>query len=75
MLNIEFCFYFYFVFHFSANPMQLFNYVRQCLATEVRLIQAAGENYLGMPNLGISNSGTEVMHKIEILKTRTQVSS
>lgn len=55
--------------------MQLFNYVRQCLATEVRLIQAAGENYLGMPNLGISNSGTEVMHKIEILKTRTQVSS
>lgn len=58
---------------FSANPMQLFNYVRQCLATEVRLIQAAGENFLGMPNLMVSNSGTEVMHKIEVLRGRTQV--
>lgn len=61
------------IFYFSTNPMQLFNYVRQCLATEVRLIQAAGENFLGMPNLMVSNSGTEVLHKIEVLRGRTQV--
>lgn len=61
-------------FTFSANPMQLFNYVRQCLATEVRLIQAAGENFLGMPSLMVSNSGTELMHKIEVLRGRTQAS-
>lgn len=54
--------------------MQLFNYVRQCLATEVRLISAAGENFLGMPNMMVSNAGTEVMHKIDVLRNRTQVS-
>lgn len=55
--------------------MQLFNYVRQCLATEMRLVQAAnGEAITGLPNIVTSNSGAEVLHKLEMLKTRTRVS-
>ncbi|XP_044268459.1 signal transducer and activator of transcription 5B isoform X2 [Tribolium madens] len=58
---------------YSSNPMQLFSYVRQCLATEMRLVQAAnGEALTGLANLVISNSGTEVLHKIDILRRRTQ---
>lgn len=54
--------------------MQLFSYVRQCLATEMRLVQAAnGEALSGLANLMISNSGAEVLHKIDILRRRTQV--
>lgn len=54
--------------------MQLFSYVRQCLATEMRLVQAAnGEALSGLANLMISNSGAEVFHKIDILRRRTQV--
>ncbi|KAJ8931548.1 hypothetical protein NQ314_015519, partial [Rhamnusium bicolor] len=56
-----------------GNPMQLFTYVRQCLATEMRLVQAAGgENLTGLPNLMISNAGAEVLHKIDVLRGRTQ---
>ncbi|KAJ8920971.1 hypothetical protein NQ315_015765 [Exocentrus adspersus] len=55
---------------YSANPMQLFTYVRQCMATEMRLVQAAGgEGFSGLPL--ISNTNAEVLHKIEILRSRT----
>ncbi|CAH1960095.1 unnamed protein product [Acanthoscelides obtectus] len=58
---------------YSSNPMQLFTYVRNCLAAEMRLIQnASGENLGGLPNMVITNSGAEVMHKIDILRNRTQ---
>ncbi|VEN37707.1 unnamed protein product [Callosobruchus maculatus] len=58
---------------YSSNPMQLFTYVRNCLAAEMRLIQnASGESLAGLPNMIISNSGAEVMHKIDILRNRTQ---
>lgn len=60
---------------FSSNPMQLFNYVRQCLATEVRLIQAVtGEILTGLP-LGLQDSSTtDVVRKLDVLKQRTRVS-
>jgi hypothetical protein len=55
--------------------MQLFTYVRQCLATEMRLVQASnGEALSGIANLMITNSGAEVLHKIDVLRRRTQVS-
>uniref|UniRef100_V5G239 Signal transducer and activator of transcription n=1 Tax=Anoplophora glabripennis TaxID=217634 RepID=V5G239_ANOGL len=54
-----------------SNPMQLFTYVRQCLATEMRLVQAAGgETFSGLPI--ISSTSAEVLHKIDILRGRTQ---
>lgn len=58
---------------YSTNPMQLFNYVRQCLATELRLIQIAGvEGPANMDLLGAS-TGAEVIHKLELLRRKTQV--
>lgn len=61
---------------YSSNPMQLFSYVRQCLATEMRLIQAAGgEGPSGMTALtGGATTGAEILHKIELLRRRTQES-
>lgn len=54
--------------------MQLVTYVRQCLTTEMRLVQAAnGEALPGIASLVISNSGTEILHKIDVLRRRTQV--
>lgn len=54
--------------------MQLYTYVRQCLATELRLVQASnGESLSGMSTLMVSHSGTEVLHKMDILRRRTQV--
>lgn len=59
--------------HFSTNPMQLFTYVRQCLATEMRLIQAAsGEIPNGLPNIPISNVTAEVARQVDILRHRTE---
>lgn len=60
---------------YSTNPMQLFNYVRQCLATEMSLIQNnSGESGLsGFPNLATTNSGAQVLHQLEQLRARTQV--
>lgn len=58
----------------SANPLQLYNYIRQCLATEMRLIQAAtGEGFQGLPNLLGNSASTEIMHKLEVLRNRTRV--
>lgn len=52
--------------------MQLFIYIRQCLTTEFGVIQqASGES---VPGLSMKNSGAETLHKIDILKRRTQVS-
>lgn len=54
--------------------MQLFTYVRQCLATEMRLVQAAGgESFTGLPL--ISSTSAEVLHKIDVLRGRTQVNN
>lgn len=54
--------------------MQLFSYVRQCLATEMRLIQAAGvDGPAGMVALVGATTGAEVIHKLEMLRRRTQV--
>lgn len=56
--------------------MQLFTYVRQCLAAEMRLVQSiSGEIMTGLPNLTISNSGAEILQKIQILSAKTQVSN
>ncbi|XP_044753022.1 signal transducer and activator of transcription 5B isoform X2 [Coccinella septempunctata] len=55
---------------YSANPMQLFTYVRQCLATEFGIIQQASGEIV--PGLTMENSGAETLHKIDILKRRTQ---
>lgn len=54
--------------------MQLFAYVRQCLSTEMRLIQAAGgEGPSGMPMLGAGNAGADILHKLDVLRRRSQV--
>lgn len=54
--------------------MQLFSYVRQCLATEMRLIQAAGvDGPAGMVALVGATTGAEVIHKLDLLRRRTQV--
>ncbi|KAK9870367.1 hypothetical protein WA026_007935 [Henosepilachna vigintioctopunctata] len=55
---------------YSANPLQLFTYVRQCLATEFGLIQQASGEVV--PGLSMKNSGAETLHKIDILRRRTQ---
>ncbi|CAG9825338.1 unnamed protein product [Phaedon cochleariae] len=58
---------------YSASPVQLFNHIRNCLAAELRLVQAAGgENITGLPSLVLSNSGAEVLQKVSILRSRTQ---
>lgn len=63
------------IWNFSTNPMQLFNYIRQCLATEIRFIQLAGVE--GPANLDMlaGNTGADVIHKLEILRRRTQVNN
>lgn len=63
-----------YLFH-SSNPMQLFSYVRQCLATEMRLIQSAGvEGPSGMTPLVGTTTGADVSNKLHILRSRTHVS-
>lgn len=58
---------------YSTNPMQLFNYIRQCLATEMSLIQSInGEGLTGFPNLSTTNSGAQVLYQLEQLRRRTQ---
>ncbi|CAG9826164.1 unnamed protein product [Diabrotica balteata] len=58
---------------YSSCPMQLFTLIRSCLAAEMRLLQAAGVgNFNGFSNLMISNSGAEVLQKINVLRNRTQ---
>ncbi|CAG9767639.1 unnamed protein product [Ceutorhynchus assimilis] len=61
---------------YSANPMQLFNFIRQCLAAEMKFLQAAGADFMGMaPALAMSNSASEVLHKLDDLRRRTQATS
>ncbi|GLV38891.1 Signal-transducer and activator of transcription protein at 92E [Carabus blaptoides fortunei] len=59
---------------YSSNPMQLFSYVRQCLSTEMRLIQAAGgEGPSGMTPLAVgASTGADILHKLELLRRHTQ---
>ncbi|KAI4464232.1 signal transducer and activator of transcription [Holotrichia oblita] len=59
-------------FH-SNNPMSLYNYIRQCLQTEMRLVKAAsGEGVGGMPHMMLlSTMGTEIIQQIEMLRIRT----
>lgn len=56
--------------------MSLFTYVRQCLATEMRLIRAAdGQADFGLPNILTANSAAaEILQSIEVVRRRTQVS-
>ncbi|XP_045471331.1 signal transducer and activator of transcription 5B isoform X3 [Harmonia axyridis] len=58
---------------YSANPMQLFTYIRQCLSTEFGMIQQVSGEIV--PGLSMKNSGAETLHKIDILKRRTQDTS
>lgn len=51
--------------------MQLFTYIRQCLSTEFGMIQQVSGEIV--PGLSMKNSGAETLHKIDILKRRTQV--
>ncbi|KAK9728257.1 STAT protein, protein interaction domain [Popillia japonica] len=57
----------------SNNPMSLYNYIRQCLQTEMRLVKAAsGEGVGGMPHMMLlSTMGTEIIQQIEMLRIRT----
>ncbi|CAG9853830.1 unnamed protein product [Phyllotreta striolata] len=58
---------------YGSNPMQLFNLIRDRLAAEMRLIQTAGiDNLAGLPNIMMSNSGAEVLQKVNVLRSRTQ---
>lgn len=54
--------------------MSLYNYIRQCLQTEMRLVKAAsGEGLGGMPHMVLSTMGTEIIQQIEMLRIRTTV--
>lgn len=56
--------------------MYLYDYVRRCLFTEMKLIKDAGGDYSLFPTgFEIPNSATEVIRKIDILRTRTQETS
>ncbi|KRT82459.1 hypothetical protein AMK59_3814 [Oryctes borbonicus] len=56
----------------SNNPINLYNYIRQCLQTEMRLVKAAsGEGLAGMPHLIHNTMGTEIIQQIEMLRIRT----
>lgn len=53
--------------------MYLYEYVRRCLFTEMKLIKEAGGDYSLFPiGFEIPNSATEVIRKINILRNRTQ---
>lgn len=54
--------------------MTLYNYIRQCLQTEMRLVKAAsGESIGSMPHMILSTMGTEIIQQIEMLRVRTTV--
>lgn len=56
--------------------MYLYEYVRQCLFTEMKLIKEAGGDYSLFPTgFEQPNISTEVIRKIDILRTRTQETS
>ncbi|XP_017772136.1 PREDICTED: signal transducer and activator of transcription 5B isoform X2 [Nicrophorus vespilloides] len=63
--------------NYGQNPGRLYSYIKQCLATEVRIIQSAlGSEALGMSNIASANSsGVDVMHKVDVLRRRTQETS
>lgn len=53
--------------------MYLYDYVRRCLFTEMKLIKDAGGDYSLFPiGFEIPNSATEVIRKINVLRSRTQ---
>lgn len=53
--------------------MYLYNYVRGCLYTELKLIKEAGGDYpLFSSDFDIPNASTDVIRKINTLRNRTQ---
>ncbi|KAL1491221.1 hypothetical protein ABEB36_011852 [Hypothenemus hampei] len=58
---------------YSSNPIQLFNLIRRCLEMEVKCLEAAGVDLLGViPMLPVKNSVDEIKQKIEELKRQIQ---
>lgn len=54
--------------------MSLYNYIRQCLQTEMRLVKAAtGEGLGGISHMMLSTTSTEIIQQIEVLRLRTTV--
>lgn len=61
---------------YSSDPMYLYEYVRQCLFTEMKLIKEAGGDFSLFPtDFEQPNITTEVIRNIDILRTRTQETS
>lgn len=61
---------------YSENPTNLFTFIRQCLATEMKYLQAAGADFMGMaPTLAISNSATEILNRLDALRRMTQATA
>ncbi|XP_044727271.1 signal transducer and activator of transcription 5B [Chrysoperla carnea] len=66
---------------YSNNPGQLFNYIRQCLAHELKIVQAAGIK--SHPNINIGAilgaipraDDVELIQQLNVLKQRTSESS
>lgn len=54
--------------------MHFYDYVRRCLFTELKLIKEAGGDHSIFPPMGfeIPNSATEVIRKINTLRSRAQ---
>ena len=61
-------------FIFSSNPMQLFNYVRQCLQMEMRLVQNTNGDNADFSHMVGSTASAAILQKLEMLRRRTQVS-
>uniref|UniRef100_A0A6M2DHU1 Signal transducer and activator of transcription n=1 Tax=Xenopsylla cheopis TaxID=163159 RepID=A0A6M2DHU1_XENCH len=64
---------------YYSNPIQLFNYVRHCLTTEMRLVQAGGMTGIESIPLGVfglnSNSiANEILQELNVLRARTKES-
>ncbi|XP_060516517.1 signal transducer and activator of transcription 5B isoform X2 [Cylas formicarius] len=65
-----------FKLRYSSNPMQLFNYIRQCLAMEIKFLQQSGAEFLGGgPALAISHTAAEVLNRLDMLRRNTQHTS
>ncbi|XP_050310065.1 signal transducer and activator of transcription 5B isoform X2 [Anthonomus grandis grandis] len=60
---------------YSQNPIQLVHLVRQRLATEMKFLQQAGADFMGMGTGLLSNNAAEVLHKLDDLRRRTQSTS
>ncbi|KAH0999125.1 hypothetical protein HUJ05_006803 [Dendroctonus ponderosae] len=55
----------------NSNPTQLFHYIRQCLSTELKLVQSAGPIH----PLPIPSNVSEILKLIDMVHNKTKALS